>query len=344
MGRQDDGATVGSLGEEGLIDIFSAEGGPAGRHLLVANGDDAAAWSFEPRHASITTTDSLVEGVHFDLAYTPARAVGRKLVSVNLSDVAAMGGQPRYLLLSVCIPPGCPVSTVRQLASGVQDACRRHGVAVIGGNTASSPGPMVLTATAIGCAPGDELVSRRGSRVGDAIFVTGWLGDARAGLQVVECDGPPASGSRFSPLFGTLIDPQPRLEAGRALARSRLVHAMCDISDGFGRDVRRLLVPEGLGARVDAARLPLSPALRAFASQFGRSAEWEALAGGEDYELVFTARPEDEAALGAVCASSATPVHRVGSVTGGPRIEVRARDGSVEPLPMGYQHYRGTGG
>lgn len=341
MLREDDGSTIDSLGEEGLIEIFRGERGSIGRHVLVPNGDDAAVWSAEPGHVSIATTDSLVEGVHFDLTYTPARAVGKKLVSVNLSDVAAMGGCPRYMLLSICLPPTCRIFTARQIALGIQEACRQHGVAVLGGNTASIQGPMALTATAIGLGEPPELVKRRGARVGDAIFVTGRLGDARAGLQVAQREGSPPADSPLFALYRALIDPQPRIAAGRRLAQARLVHAMCDISDGFGRDLRHLLVPEGLGARIEAHRLPISPALLDFASRFGRSADREALAGGEDYELVFTADPEDEAEIGRVCATVDTPVQRVGMVTQDPRLQVVMRDGSVESLPVGYEHYRG---
>lgn len=337
---EDDDRSVASLGEEGLIEIFRGSDGRLGNHVLVPNGDDAAAWFVEPGFASIATTDSLVEGTHFDLSYTPPRAVGRKLVAVNVSDVAAMGGHSRYLLLSICIPPDCRIRTARQIALGVEEACDRHDVTVIGGNTTSIRGPMVLTATAIGRAERHALVTRRGTQVGDAILVTGHLGEARAGLALVGRDGRPPDDSPLFSLYRALVDPKPRVVAGRKLGQAGLVHAMCDISDGFGRDLGRLLGPEGLGARIDACRLPISPALREFAARCEGSAEREALAGGEDYELLLTADPNDEAEIAQLCATAATPVHRVGFVTQEPKLEVVMPDGAVEPLPAGYEHYR----
>lgn len=334
-------ATVSQVGEEGLIRIFDVEGGSLGGRVIVPNGDDAAAWFLEPRYASVATTDSQVEGVHFDLRYTSPVAVGRKFVAVNLSDLAAMGARPRYLLLAVCIPPEQRVDVIQKIALGIQEMCKLYGVAVIGGNTSTIHGPMVLTATAVGRAEPDELVRRRGAQVGDGIYVTGRLGDAKAGLRLVLSGEVPARDTPYFSLYKALTDPQPRVEVGRRLAQKSLPNAMCDVSDGFGKDLRRLLVPEGLGARVEAQSLPISSALRAFADEAGFPAELEAMAGGEDYELLFTADPADEPHIVDVCSHAATPVTRVGTVTADPELEVLMPDGSIAELPIGFEHYEG---
>ncbi|MCB9651861.1 MAG: thiamine-phosphate kinase [Deltaproteobacteria bacterium] len=338
----EDPRTVREIGEEGLIAIFDVEGGALGGKVLVPNGDDAAAWFLEPKYANVITTDSQVEGVHFDLRYTPPVAVGRKLMSVNLSDVAAMGARPRYVLLAVSVPPHLPVSVVQKVATGIKEICKLHGVAVLGGNTTTIDGPLVLTATVIGRAEPSQLIRRRGTMVGDGIYVTGRLGDAKAGLRLVQSGVVPALGTPYYSLYKALVDPQARVEAGRRLANVHLVHAMCDISDGFGKDLRHLLVPEGLGARIEAQALPISQALRSYGEEAGFSPELEAMMGGEDYELLFTAPMEEEALIVDACASVATPVSRVGTVLAAPELEVFMPDGSVVDLPTAsFEHYAG---
>lgn len=330
---------VWEIGEQGLIQIFDVEGGALGGKVLVANGDDAAAWFVDPKYASVVTTDSQVEGVHFDLSYASPVMLGRKLMAVNLSDLAAMGARPRYVLLSVCIPAQYRVDLVQKIAHGIREMCKLHGVAVIGGNTSTIKGPMVLGATLIGRAEPDELVRRRGAQVGDAIYVTGRLGDAKAGLRMLQAGHRPAPDSPFHALYAAHSNPQPRVEVGRRIAQHRLPTSMCDVSDGLGADLRHLLVPEGLGARLEGAALPLSDAMRAYAQQAGFSAEEEALTGGEDYELLFTADPADDRHVVDICSSAATPVARIGTVTSAPDLEVILSDGSVCDLPTGFEHY-----
>jgi thiamine-monophosphate kinase len=331
--------TVGELGEDRLIEIFASEAGSLGSRVVVPNGDDAAAFVVEPKYSVVVTTDTLVEGVHFDLSYTPLNKVGRKLMAVNLSDIAAMGARPRYVLLSVTIPPDFTVEGAKAIASGICDQCRSHGVAIIGGNTTRTSGPLVLTATLIGRAEPNELIRRRGTQHQDAVFVTGSLGDANAGLRLIRDQTLPTGEHPLFPLFSALIDPVPRIEAGRALARTGLVHAMCDVSDGLGRDLLRLLVPEGLGARIDAHALPISAALRSWAREEKLSPEIIALEGGEDYELLFTASPEYEREIFEVLHEIAVPVTRIGTVISSPEIEIFMPDGSVIAPPAGFDHF-----
>lgn len=333
------GDTIDAIGEDGLIDLFAIEAGALGGKVLVPNGDDAAAYFVEPKYVSVVTTDSQVEGVHFDLAYTPPNAVGRKLVAVNLSDVAAMGAMSRYALLAVSLPPTTKVEVAKRIALGIKDACKSNGVAIIGGNTTTIDGPIVLTVTMIGRAQPSELVRRRGTLVGDAIYVTGHLGDARAGLEIARAGPPPdPDDPRFS-LFSALIDPVARTRAGRKLGEAGLLHAMCDVSDGFSRDVQRLLVPEQVGAQIDASAVPISAALQRYAESSQRSPIPIALAGGEDYELLFTADPHHEAAIIELCANAGTPVTRVGTVTAEPEIQAVLPTNEVIALPRGFEHF-----
>lgn len=335
----DAGPTLATIGEQGVIDLFAPPGGAIGEKVVVPNGDDAAAYFVDPRYVSVVTTDSLVEDVHFLTQSAPPVRIGRKLMAVNLSDIAAMGAAPRYALLAVCFPRSTPVALARDIATGVQDMARQHGVAIIGGNVSSSPGPIVLSATLIGRAKPDELVRRRGSQAGDAIFVTGQLGQAKAGLHVMQTVGPLERGDPRGGLVASLTDPQPRVAAGRALARDQLVHAMTDVSDGFASDLAHLLQPEDLGAVIEADALPTSAAFRGYCSARGLSPERMALEGGEDYELLFTAHPREAEAIVAACASVGTPVSRVGTVMPEPTFQARLPGGQLEVLMGGFQHF-----
>jgi thiamine-monophosphate kinase len=330
---------VEEIGEDRLIEIFSAEAGSPGSKVIVGNGDDAAAWFVEPSQCSVITTDSLVENVHFDLSYATPHQVGRKLIAVNLSDIAAMGATPRYVLLSVSLPGGTSVDVAKGIANGIREQCRAFGVAIIGGNTTRTFGPIHLTATVIGRAQPEELVTRRGTQVGDAIFVTGTLGAARAGLHFAQQKQKIPRGDYRNELLEALVDPAPRVKAGRTLAKAEVLHAMCDVSDGLGKDLRRLLLPERLGARLDANRLPISPQVAQYAQEAKLNKDLIALEGGEDYELLFTAAPEDEKLIRDTCTAAATPVTMIGTVTVKPEIEVVMSDGNVLPVPGGFDHF-----
>jgi thiamine-monophosphate kinase len=334
--------TIGDLGEDKLIEIFAEDAASLGSRVIVPNGDDAAAFVVDPKFAMVITTDTLVEGVHFDLSYCSPLRVGRKLMAVNLSDVAAMGARARYVLLSICFPRKTPIETARGIALGIREQCRTHGVAIIGGNTTRIDGPIVLTATLLGRVEPDDIIRRRGTQNEDAIYVTGRLGDANAGLRMVQSRKAASSGDApFYPLFSALVDPVPRVEAGRALAKSKVVHAMCDVSDGLGRDLQRLLKPEGLGARIEGQLLPISSAMRTFAEENGLSAEELAVEGGEDYELLFTADPHHEKEIIAALANVATPVTRIGTVIVRQEIEIFLSDGTVISPPEGFDHFGG---
>jgi thiamine-monophosphate kinase len=334
-----DALTVADLGEDALIALFSDAGAPPGREVVVPNGDDAGAWRFARRHASVATTDTLVEGVHFDRAFASPRAVGRKLVAVNLSDLAAMGARPRLALLSLAVPASTPVAVMAELAEGVRSRAVAAGVTILGGNVSRTAGPMVLTATLIGRARPRRLVRRQGAVAGDALFVTGTLGDAAGGLRLALAGVVPGPDDPARALLDALVDPEPEVRAGRLLAATGRVHAMCDLSDGLGRDVRHLLGPAGLGARIEVERLPLSPALRAVA---GEEAAALAIGGGEDYRLLLAAPSSSARRLARAAERAGTPLTAIGTVTATGSFEQVAADGSASTLPGGFAHFEGA--
>lgn len=353
--------TAKDLGEAGLIRCFAAlESGPHPEFILdLENGDDAAAWRAAPGYTSVITTDSAVEGGHFRLDFSPPEFVGEKLMHMNLSDLAAMGARGRLALLSVCIPGPTPAAVIEGLARGIHRVCRAEQLTILGGNVTSTRGPIVLTATLIGAARPAQLLRRAGARPGEALFVTGTLGDALGGLQrlldgrrlgfeepsgwapALDPGGPPVAPTpgeqAFAPLYRAQLAPRARTQAGLQLAETGLVSAMCDISDGLGQDLKNMLGPEGLGATVELSRLPCSPALLAHAAESARDPQQLALAGGEEYELLLSAPAEAEAQLAAAVAP--LPLTRVGWVRAGGRFNSVGAGGAAADFPESFQHY-----
>ena len=248
---------------------------------MAGNGPDYLLW----------TVDTLVEGVHFDLAYTSLSQLGWKSLTVNLSDIAAMGGDPGPALLSLGWPPDRDRRGALAFAAGLAQAAREYGVAVIGGDTVASPGGLIVTVTLTGRVPADQMLRRAGAQVGDLIFVTGPLGEAAAGLEILRrgLDLPP---DLKEALTEAQLRPRPQLRAGRLLAQEGLATALIDTSDGIATDLYHICRASGVGARIPAAAVPVSPRVTAAAPHLGRDPLDLALTGGEDYLLLFTATPE----------------------------------------------------
>lgn len=330
---EDDARTIGELTEAEVIALFADPATPAFPEVLVPNGDDAAAWRPRPGMAQVATTDGLVEDVHFRRGAAEPHTLGRKLMAVNLSDLASMGAEPRLALIAVCLPRALPVALARGIGRGIGAAARDHGVHVIGGNVTRSPGPIVLHATLIGEVDPGRVITRGGAQPGDRLLVSGALGHARLALRAREAGRDPGV------LSASLDDPQPRVALGRALADTGVVHAMCDVSDGLAQDVVRLLGPSGLGARLAVEALPMSDDARALAADLGLDPREEALVGGEDYELLFTVAPADLERARQAAAQAGTPVTDIGEVT--PAKGIVRSDG--RPLSHGFEHFHQRG-
>lgn len=327
--------TVASLGEDGVIERLMrvAPAAATDDDVVLPNGDDAAVVRLQSDQ--VLTTDDLVEDVHFRRSGPGADAcrVGRKLVAVNASDLAAMGAEPRFLLLNLILPQDLLVSWLDAFADGLDQACRRDGLRLVGGNVSRSPGPVVLSATAVGVVPAGAALPRHGARDGDDIWVSvgaeGGLGAARAGLECLEA-------GNFDPEFELLRraqqDPVPRVALGSRLRGQ--VRAACDASDGLSRDLRRMLA--GQGCVIEVARLPIPDAVRVWAARAGRAAAAYALAGGEEYELVAVAPPEQRRSLESLAVEGVRLV-RVGRVQGTTARWV-GEQGDGE-LPLGFTHF-----
>lgn len=250
----------------------------------VGIGDDAAVTHVSEGSALVATADALVEGIHFRWDWSSPADVGYKAVAVNVSDLAAMGAEPRWLLLSLCAPPSTSEGRLRELYEGLSEACRAYGVEVVGGDTVAAD-QMVIAVSALGEVEGDPL-TRSGAKEGDVLAVTGPLGRAAAGVNLLLSQDPRGlSPEDALACMDAHRRPMARVDEGRALRRGG-AHAAIDLSDGLGSDVRRLAEASGVGAELDLARIPVAPEARRVAEARGWDLERMVLGGGEDLELL----------------------------------------------------------
>ncbi len=335
------------LGEFGLIGRLTS-GLAQPPCVRVGIGDDAAVVDCDARSQIVATCDTLVEGSHFVRAWATAEQIGRRALAVNLSDIAAMGGEPLAALISLVLPRDTTVAWLDGLYAGLRAEADTFGVAIVGGNIASTEGPLVVDVTLLGRVAVGQALLRSGARPGDRLLVTGALGAAAAGLLTLLRE---SEGAREAPdaaveqVRAALLAPQPRVAEGRALAASGGVTAMIDVSDGLASDLGHLCARSGAGAVVEADALPILDATRAVARRHGRDPLDLALQGGEDYELLFAVRPEAEvAALAAVRAAGGTAT-AIGTVTDASSgLRLRTGDGALIPLEArGWDHLRGVG-
>jgi thiamine-monophosphate kinase len=325
---------VSELGERALIErITSRLGMPS--WVVVGPGDDAAVIEPERGAFDVLTTDSQVEGVHFDRRYVPPDAIGHRALAVNLSDLAAMGSKPRAILLSLALPDSLDVAFVDRMLDGMLALAARHQVAVIGGNITRSPGGLVVDITAIGSVRPRRRLTRDGARPGDVVYVTGAIGNASVGLGALQTGqlSYPASEQRF-------LRPEPRVRAGMMLGRNRAASACMDLSDGLADALRQVADASHVGITLDADALPIDDEVRRWHDAHGRDPVDAALCGGEDYELLFTVRPAHHGSLRDV-RKRIGDLHmtRVGVVTKDRRLALKTRD-RLRDLPMGFEHFR----
>jgi thiamine-monophosphate kinase len=317
--------TLRDRGERALLDEICRLL-PATARVPLGPGDDAAVLSAF-RRPVLCTIDAQVEHVHFERAWLEPRALGRRAFEVSASDVAAMGGRPVAALLAIAARPDFPVSDLRAIIAGASAAARAGGAAIAGGNLAAARA-LSITVAVIGEAPARP-VRRDGARPGDRLFVTGELGGAALGLRLLKRPRSIRNGARA---VWRWRHPVARVRAGLALARGRLATAMIDVSDGLLIDLGRVCEASETGAVIRAASLPIAPALRALPA---RTARRLALAGGEDYELLFTVPPRQAAALAAAHGALGCRVTHIGEIVRGAGVHVvGARDARG-----GHQHF-----
>ena len=333
---------IKDLGEFAVIELLKEivtvqrsgpdHGAEFGYRLLVDNGDDTAAWR-TGEATELFTTDTMVEGVHFNRNTTPWTDLGWKSLASNISDIAAMGGLPMYALITLGLPPETDVDHVKELYAGMMQISNTYGVAIVGGDMVRSP-LVFITVSLTGVHPGNPML-RTAARAGDAIGVTGYLGSSGAGLRIL-LDDDPVKSAAAEYLIQSHRLPHPAVEPGRLLSKLGVETAM-DISDGLADDLSKLCRASGLSARIYAGRVPVHPLMKQTYPD-----DWLDLAlyGGEDYQLLFTAPsglmpeilpqlPEGSALIGEIREGKPGEVIIVGA------------DGQESAArPDGWDHYR----
>ena len=334
-------ATVGDLGEHALIERLSLAAPPVPRSVVVRIGDDAAVVEPERGTLTVVTTDTLVEGIHFDRTYTPSADVGHKALAINLSDLAAMGATPRHALLSLALPETLPVADFDALLQDLLALAERHRTTLIGGNITRSGGPLLVDVTAFGSVKRRRVLTRGGARAGDEIYVSGQLGGAAAGLGWLQHA---TAEQRASDDHATCrrrhLRPDPRVRLGMLLSRNRVARACVDLSDGLADGIRQLATASDAGAVVEGETLPIQPDARTWFEGQGIDPVTAAVAAGEDYELLFTVPPSARRRLASVRKLVRDlSLTRIGRITKASSL-VLDRGDRAETLPTGFQHFR----
>ena len=331
---------VSELGEFGLIDLLAKmvsssqnnQSEPC-QQLVVGIGDDAAVWHGDAS-TQLATIDSLIQDVHFSLRIISWKELGWKALAVNLSDIAAMGGVPGYVLVSLALPGDTEVEDVAALYEGMIELAQQFEVAIVGGDTCQAP-VVSITVTVLGSIKGKYVLSRSAARPGDKVAVTGYPGSAAAGLEML------TNKLQFAPdvttyLRDSFVRPLPRIAEGQLLVEQGVTTAI-DISDGLLSDLRQICKASQVSARVEVDRLPVPSMVR---DNFGKRALELALSGGEDYELLFTAGDE---VINKVRGEAPYPVTMIGEITAGKPGEVSLFDTNGNPFNLreaGWEHFR----
>ncbi len=322
---------VAEIGEFGLINLLAEMIKDAGvdrlgpEQPIIGIGDDAAAWRGDAS-IQLATVDTMIQDVHFSLKSTTWRELGWKSLAINLSDIAAMGGVPRYALVALALPQDTPVEGVTEIYDGIIKAARRYETALVGGNISRAP-EISITITVLGNSPENKILRRDTARPGDVIAVTGFPGSAGAGREML------MKKLKFKPeaaqfLRTAFLHPLPRIGEGRLLVKHDITTAI-DISDGLLADLRRICEASGVSARVDINRLPIHETVQV---NFGEKAVELALAGGEDYELLFTG---SAANIERLRTEIGCPVTVIGTITAGEPGKISLFDAQGNPIAAG---------
>jgi len=335
------------IGEFRLIERLAAIGRRDGSARVVLGiGDDAAAVDAGGGDLLLATCDSQIEGIHFLSSRISPDQLGRRTAAVNLSDVAAMGGCPRWALVSIAAPGDRLVEDLEALYLAMTEELEAAGAVLIGGNTARSPGGLSVDMTLLGQAPRGGLLTRHGARVGDLLCVTGSLGGAAAGLAALEAGLTidRAGEAAVKIAISRHLTPTPRLAVGRALADSGAVSSCIDVSDGLVADAGHVAERSGVGIRLDSRLVPICPAATAVARLLQGGADpmaW-ALRGGDDYELAFTAAPGDAGPLlERVLSATGVVATVIGEVVEGPPAVTVDGGRPAGSSGAGYRHFEG---
>lgn len=323
---------LSELGEQGLIERIRGRVVHRSEDIIIGIGDDACAVKAYSGLLTLLTTDAFVEGNHFDLSYFSFKDVGTKAIAASFSDVAAMGGEPKYCVVSLMSPRTISVADVDGIMDGITECCDRYGVELVGGDAVGSVN-LAVSVSVVGEVEPENIVLRSGAKPGDAIYVTGDLGASEAGRLVLSKGMSVADDVRRY-VVARHKSPTPRIKESRGLVENHSIHSMIDISDGLSADAAHIARESEVKLVIRAPSIPVSPHVHAVEEASSVSVLDMALYGGEDFELLFTAA---ELGLEKV---KGVPVARIGEVAEGRGVSLISADGTESPLlPRGFRHF-----
>ncbi len=338
--------SLSQLGEFGLIDRISQRLQGKSAVIVKGIGDDCAIYRASKDRYQIITTDALVDGVHFHLASHPPRLLGRKSLAVSLSDISAMGGTPRTVVISLGIPKSLPLTFLDHFYEGLHSLCKEFNISIAGGDTVQSPKGFWVSLTVIGEVRKDRFFTRAGAKAGHAILVTGTLGDSALGLKLLSDSSNNLKTSKANrrTLIARHQNPTPRIAFAKALARSSVrVSSMIDISDGLEQDLGHICQQSGKGADLDPDSIPTSKELNYLCKNNDLNQTSLSLTGGEDYELLFTTPAEDVKKLMKITLKVGVSVTQVGKMTSDQstlRLLKANESPQIRKITSGFDHFR----
>jgi thiamine-monophosphate kinase len=327
---------VSELTERELVSRVHRRLPPSPPWLTVGIGDDAAVAETMRNRLEVLTVDAVIDGVHFDRRFCPPDAIGHRALAVNLSDLAAMGAEPRLALLSFALPPDLPVADFEGIVSGIAVLATAHRLTVAGGNLTRTPGPLAIDITALGTVKRRGVLPRSGAHPGDIVYLSGSVGAATAGLAMLQQSAAGADQSCVT----RYLRPEPRVRTGLLLSRNRAPSACIDLSDGLADGLSRIAEASGVGMAIDADAVPIEPGARTWFERHQQDPRMAAL-DSDDYELLFTVRPRLRGRLRAAMQHGGVPLTRIGVCTPDHGIALRTSDGrELTALPHGFSHFR----
>ena len=325
---------LAEIGEFGLIKAIT-EMAETGEWVFMGIGDDVAVLRPSSGKLLLVTTDLLLQDIHFKTEFTDPYHLGKKTLGVNLSDIAGCGGRPTAFLVSLALPAETEMDFVKDLYRGMMKMAQQFGVSLVGGDTSRGE-KLMISVTLLGEGEQGQVVYRSGAKKGDQIFVTGALGDAALGLEMLK------RAEREGQLVQRHLAPTPRIREGGEIASRGLATAMIDISDGLVADLGHIAEASGVGAQIRLSQLPLSEEYRDRAEGYSSDRYLLALTGGEDYELLFTSPPGREDEVRALAEELGTPITRIGEIVEASQgIKIYDRDGEEYFIERrGHDHFK----
>jgi len=337
-------ASLSKLGEFTLIESIPRQCSSRKFRPTVGRGDDAAVFPLSPTQHMVLSTDLLIEHIHFNRHTATFYDIGYKAAAANLSDIAAMGATPTALFVAIALPASLTKKDWQEFYRGLAVPCKPHNVQLLGGDTSASPSALFIAVTITGQVEPGHILTRKGAKTGDLIYVSGTLGDAAAGLAYLKNSPPSKASPRTKPLQYLVqrhLQPTPRIALGQLLASQPFASSAMDLSDGLSGDIRHLCRQSHVGALIHSQQIPMSKPLQAYAKRVSAlPLDWS-LHGGEDYELLFTVPPQWQPELEKIARTRRMSITQIGVIQPqrfGIRIEHHDRTRHLLPQ-RSYEHF-----